>query len=84
MLKISKSTYMFLRYLSLFVYSWLLIGSLNHIVNLIKVVNMTPAEKMALKLMPYTCPTLDKMAKEYAWRFDDHKEEKEFLFRVGK
>ena len=40
---------------------------------------MTEDEKMALKLMPYTCPTLDQMAKEYAWRFDDYKEEKEFL-----
>lgn len=40
---------------------------------------MTEAEKMSLKLMPHTCPILDKMAKEYAWRFNDHREEKEFL-----
>lgn len=26
---------------------------------------MTQAEQMALKLMPYTCPTLDSLGKEY-------------------
>ena len=37
---------------------------------------MKESVRMALQ---YTCPTLDQMAKEYAWRFTDHKEEKEFL-----
>ena len=40
---------------------------------------MKESVKLALSYMPYTCPTLDEMAKEYAWRFDDHREEKEFL-----
>lgn len=40
---------------------------------------MTEAEKMSLKLMPHTCPTLDKMAKEYVSRFNDYRKEKEFL-----
>ena len=40
---------------------------------------MKESVKLALNYMPYTCPILDKMAKEYAWRFDDHREEKEFL-----
>lgn len=40
---------------------------------------MTEGQKLALKYMPYTCPTLDKMAKEFAWRFTDHREENDFL-----
>lgn len=40
---------------------------------------MTEGQKLALKHMPYTCPTLDKMAKEFACRFTDHREENDFL-----
>lgn len=40
---------------------------------------MTDAEVMALKMMPYTCPILDRMAKDFAHIFTDHKDENEFF-----
>lgn len=49
---------------------------------------MTKAEQMALSLMPYTCPTLDRMGKKYivdlALNSDQRKTFLEFIEDIKK